>query len=187
MPDSLQDVHVSLAVGSQEHHPALMMWPCHKWWVEGKNYIPWCPLDLLSTLLLMQPRTSLTLFATRAHSCSVPSLVPTRIYKAKPLSIYWCLPQGKDFALVLLKLPQVPVGPCLQPGKACGNHHNHLLLSAIQSRNCGHGKNFRRENIKCLPRNLFTITATHQSALSRLTWERKGLTVSSIGIQILYS
>lgn len=141
MPDSLQCVHVSVPVESLELDPALI-WPCHKWWVEGKNYIPWCSLDLLSTVLLVQTRTSFTLFATWAHSWSIPSLVPTRISKEKLLSSWVTnihtlvsgvsLPQGKDFALVLFELPEVPVGPFHQPGKVPGSQHNHLVYQLFK-------------------------------------------------------
>lgn len=70
------------------------------------------------------------------------SLVPTRISKAKPLSSWVTnvhalvsgvvLPQGKDFALALFELPEFPVGPFLQPSKASGSQHNHLVYQLFK-------------------------------------------------------
>lgn len=197
MPDSLQNVHVSVSVESLELDPAVIR-PCHKWWVEGKNYIPWCSLDLLSTLLLVQTRTFFTLFATWPHSWSIPSLVPTRISKAKLLSSWVTnihtlvsgitLPQGKGFALVLFKLPEVPVGPFHQPGKASGSQHNHLVYQPFKL-------GILDTEIILEPegktQNIFLEICLLPQQLIRAHWvsssERNELTVLSIGIQILYS
>ena len=82
--DSLQYVHVSLALGSPELGPVLHVCP-HQCWGEGIT-----SLDLLVTLLLMQSR--IAAFAARAHCWFMFNLVSTpRSFSIKLLSS-WVTP-----------------------------------------------------------------------------------------------
>jgi len=94
----------------------------HQSGVEGQNPFP--PLDLLATLLLMQPRIWLAFWAASAHCWVILSLLSTRTPKsfsaalnplnAQPVSMFGIVPtQVQYFTLGHVELHGVCMGPLL--------------------------------------------------------------------------